>query len=129
LFACVQAAFQAVVKQYIEHEIVQVLSLEQVAAKSFGMAETKAAIEWDGGTLSDTWKLSSDGWMRELEIKAKDSHLLTYYAVSVWNNAKKKPRAELKKKQEQELRKRAAEGQPDGTAERGEAWQAGLTGR
>jgi hypothetical protein len=82
------------------------------------MAETKAAIEWaqTSGTVPGTWKLSSDGWMRALEIKVEQSHLLTCYAADIFKRSKTKARAELKKKQEQELRKRAAEGQPEGAA-------------
>jgi hypothetical protein len=119
LLACVQAAFRAVVKQYIEHEIVQRLPLEQVAAKSFGMDETIAAIKWakTSGTVPGTWKLSSDGWMRELELSAGESHLLGYYATKSWSPMKAKARTELKKRQEREQRKRSAEGQPAGTAE------------
>jgi hypothetical protein len=55
--------------------------------------------------------------MRALEIKVEQSHLLTYYAAAIFLAVKSKARAELKKKQEQELRKRATEGQPEGTAE------------
>jgi hypothetical protein len=120
LFACVQAAFQAVVKQYIEHEIVQRLPLEQVAAKSFGMDETMAAIKWaeTSGTVPGTWKLSADGWKRELGLSgAEKSHLLGYCARGVWTTVKSKARSELKKQQEREQRKRPAEEQPEGTAE------------
>jgi hypothetical protein len=122
LFDCVQAAFQAVVKQYIEHEIVQVLSLEQVAAKSFGKAGTKAAIEWaqTSGTVPGTWKLSSDGWMRELKLSAEEplsfrpETKLQTYAGEVWNNTRRPVKRKLKKQQERAQRKRPAEGQPGG---------------
>ena len=95
---------------------------EQVAAKSFGMDETMAAIKWaeTSGTVPGTWKLSSDGWMRELKLRAGESHLLGYYATKPWSYEKTKARTELKKRQEQqerEQRKRPAEEQPEGTAE------------
>jgi hypothetical protein len=106
LFACVQAAFRAVVKQYIEHEIVQRLPLEQVAAKLFGKDEAMAAIKWaeTSGTVPGTWKLSADGWMRELDISTENSHLLGYYAGNVFSNIKSKARTELKKRQERQER-------------------------
>jgi hypothetical protein len=114
--ACVdlQAAFRVEVREYIKRKIVPALSLEQLVAKSFGIADAAAAIDW--AATSGRWKVSSDGWMRELDITAEDSHLLAYYATSVWGRMKAKARTELKKKQEQELRKRTAEGQPEGTA-------------
>jgi hypothetical protein len=118
LFACVQAAFKAVVKQYIEHEIVQRLPLEQVAEQRWGNNKTKAAIDW--AATSGTWRLSADDWMRELDLSAGESHLLGYYAGIVWGHMKKKARTELKKRQERQEReqqKRPAEGQPEGTAE------------
>jgi hypothetical protein len=92
------------------------LCLEQLAVKSFGKEDAAAAIEW--AATSGTWKLSSDGWMRELEINAEDSHLLAYYyATTIWTQTRSKARTELKKQQEREERKRPAEGQPEGTAE------------
>jgi hypothetical protein len=118
LFACVQAAYRAVVKEYIEHEIVQRLPLEQVAEQRWGNNETKAAIDW--AATSGTWRLSADDWMRELELKAGESHLLGYYARQAWTPMKKKAQTELKKqqeRQEREQQKRPAEGQPEGTAE------------
>jgi hypothetical protein len=91
------------------------LFLEQLVVKSFGKEGAAAAIKW--AETSGTWKLPSDGWMRELEINAEDSHLLVYYATSVWNRLKSKAQSKLKKQQEREERKRPAEGQPEGTAE------------
>jgi hypothetical protein len=94
----------------------------------------EAAIGWaqTSGTVPGTWKLSSDGWIRALEIKVGQSHLLTYYAAGIFAGSKKRARSALKKQQEQELRKREAGGQPARGNSRGEARviarQAGLTG-
>jgi hypothetical protein len=53
-------------------------------------------------------------WMRELKIKVEDSHLLMYYVEHLFKPVKSKAQSKLKKKQEQELQKRTAEGQPRG---------------
>ena len=112
--ACVdlKAAFQSEVRQYIESKIVPVLSLEQLAVKPFGKEDAAAAIKW--AEASGTWNLSSDGWMRELKLDADQSHHLLEDARAIWNPYRRKAQLKLKKQQEQELQKRAAEGQPGG---------------
>jgi hypothetical protein len=112
--ACVdpQAAFQAEVKKYLNSKIVPVLSLEQLAVKSFSKEDAAAAIKW--AETSGRWKLSWGGWMRELDLSAEESHHLVEDARNIWNWFRKTAQSKLKKQQEHELHKRTAEGQPGG---------------
>jgi hypothetical protein len=67
--------------------------------------------------------------MRELKLDADQSHHLLEDARSIWSPYMRKAQLKLKKQQEQELQKRAAEGQPGRGGTGSEAREADPVGR